>query len=203
MCQGLRLRVAAPQDAPALLALYAPYVQHTAITFETQVPTPGEFAQRMRQVQARYPYLVAETAAGDIAGYAYAGPFHPRAAYAWAAETTIYLRRDLRGRGIGGRLYGALEQALRAQGVLNLNACIAYPEPEDEYLTRGSVAFHQKQGFRLVGQFHSCGYKFGRWYHMVWMEKLIGPHPPHPPAVQPFARVWPGAAPFPQESETV
>lgn len=95
--------------------------------------------------------------------------------------------RTAAGRGIGRRLYQALESALNAQGILNLNACIAYPEPEDEYLTKDSVLFHQRMCFQPVGTFHNCGYKFHRWYHMVWMEKQIGIHKQNQPAVQPFS----------------
>ena len=86
----------------------------------------------------------------------------------------------MRGRGIGRRLYGALEEALKDMGVLNLNACIAYPEKEDEYLTASSAEFHARLGYRLVGEFRLCGYKFGRWYNMIWMEKLIGEHTSEP-----------------------
>ena len=78
--------------------------------------------------------------------------------------------------GLGRRLYEALEARLRDMGFLNLYACIGYPEEEDEYLTRNSAEFHAHLGFRKVGEFHLCGYKFGRWYHMIWMEKLVGEH---------------------------
>ena len=84
-------------------------------------------------------------------------------------------------------LYGALERALKKQNILNLYACIAWPEEEDEYLTKDSEAFHRRLGYRLAGEFRRCGYKFGRWYHMIWMEKHIGPHPDCPEAVVPFA----------------
>ena len=134
----------------------------------------------------KYPYLVAELD-GYVVGYAYAGRFVGRAAYDWSVETTIYLDRGMRGRGIGRRLYGALEEALKDMGVLNLNDCIAYPEKEDEYLTRSSAEFHARLGYRLVGEFRLCGYKFGRWYNMIWMEKLIGEHTSEPAAVAPYS----------------
>lgn len=134
----------------------------------------------------KYPYLVAEMD-GYVVGYAYAGRFVGRAAYDWSVETTIYLDRGMRGRGIGRRLYGALEEALKDMGVLNLNACIAYPEKEDEYLTRSSAEFHARLGYRQVGELRLCGYKFGRWYNMIWMEKLIGEHTSEPAAVAPYS----------------
>ena len=96
---------------------------------------------------------------------------------------------EQRRRGIGGRLYAALESCLRAQGVLNLNACVACPAAEDEYLTQDSILFHERLGYRTVGEFHCCGYKFGRWYDMVWMEKLLGPHGAQQPPVKPFSAV--------------
>ena len=87
-------------------------------------------------------------------------------------------------------LHDALETALREQGILNMNACIAYPEEEkDPYLSLDSVRFHEKMGYQMVGLFHSCGYKFQRWYHMVWMEKAIGTHLAEQPPVQPFPAV--------------
>lgn len=182
------IRPAAPEDAAALLTIYAPYVEKTAVTFEYDVPTPEDFAGRIARTLARYPYLAAESA-GQLLGYAYAGPFKDRPAYDWAVETTVYVRRDLRRRGLGRALYAALERCLGAQGVLNLNACIACPEQEDKYLTRDSVDFHSRLGYRLVGEFSRCGCKFGRWYNMVWMEKHIGPHTENPSPVRPFPDV--------------
>ena len=185
---NLKIRPAVPADASALLEIYVPYVEKTAITFEYEIPAAEEFACRIRKVLTRHPYLTAE-ADGKLLGYAYAGPFKDRAAYDWAVETTVYVRENMKRLGVGRALYGALENALRAQGILNLNACIAYPEREDEYLTRNSVQFHEKLGFHMVGQFHKCGSKFGRWYDMVWMEKLLGPHPDNPAAVRSFEEI--------------
>lgn len=88
--------------------------------------------------------------------------------------------------GLGRQLYKALEQRLAQMGVLNLYACIGWPEAEDEYLTRNSAQFHEHLGFTLAGTFRRCGYKFGRWYDMVWMEKILGEHRPDQPPVQPY-----------------
>ena len=188
MAAAITLRTAVLPDAERLLEIYRPYVEETAITFEYTVPTIEEFRGRMARVLEKYPYLVAERD-GTIVGYAYAGPFVGRAAYDWSVETTIYLDRAVRRQGIGGRLYAALETALAAMGILNLNACIGYPEAEDEHLTRNSVEFHAHLGYEWVGQFHNCGYKFGRWYHMVWMEKMLRGHPVQPDPVVPFSSV--------------
>ena len=182
----MRVRFARPEEAAVLLEIYRPYVEKTAITFEYDVPTAEEFRRRMETTLQKYPYLVAEED-GRILGYAYAGPFVGRAAYDWAAETSIYVGWDCRRQGVGRALYERLEELLGKMGVLNVNACIGLPEQEDEYLTRNSADFHAHLGYELVGTFHNCGYKFGRWYDMVWMEKLIGEHVSPQPPVRP---VW-------------
>lgn len=185
LTSSITIRPVSPADSQALLDIYRPYVEHTAITFEYEVPTVGEFARRIRRTLKRYPYLAAEKD-GHILGYAYAGPFHERAAYDWCAEVSIYIRTDARGTGIGKKLYEALERALAAQNILNLYACIAWPDKEDEYLTRNSANFHRHLGYEPAGMFQNCGYKFGRWYSMIWMEKQLGPHSGHAEPIIPF-----------------
>ena len=172
---SITIRMANPADAQALLNIYAPYVINTAITFEYDVPSVEEFASRIAHSLEKYPYLIAEEG-GNILGYAYASPFHDRPTYDWAVETSIYVDQNIKHRGIGRKLHDALESTLREQGILNMNACIAYPPEEDEHLDKNSVEFHAHMGYRLVGEFYKCGYKFNRWYNMVWMEKLIGEH---------------------------
>ena len=171
----MRIRSAVVEDANRLLEIYGHYVVHTAISFEYEVPSEEEFRQRVANTLRKYPYLVLEDE-GEIRGYAYAGPFSPRAAYDRSCETTVYLDRAVRGRGYGWALYEALEAALKERGFLNLYAKIADPEVEDEYLTKVSQRFHSRLGFTKVGEFHRCGCKFGRWYNMVCMEKIIGEH---------------------------
>lgn len=182
------IRVATVQDAEELLAIYAYYVENTAITFEYAVPALQEFEQRMRHILSRYPYIVAERN-GKITGYACAGTFKERAAYDWAVETTVYVRDGRQRTGVGRKLYEALEKLLALQNIQNLNACIAYLESENQYLTHNSVQFHEHMGYRLVGEFYQCGYKGGRWYNMVWMEKHIGGHEDVPPAVRSFEEI--------------
>lgn len=169
------IRSALTDDAERLLEIYGYYVVRTAITFEYDVPSVDEFRGRMRKTLERFPYLVIEED-GMIQGYAYAGPFVGRKAYEHSCELTIYLDPNARGRGYGRKLYEALEAALKEMGILNLYACIGDPVAEDEYLTRNSEQFHQHLGFRKVGTFHKCGYKFSNWYNMIWMEKIIGEH---------------------------
>lgn len=179
------IRLAIPNDAEALLAIYAPYVRDTAITFEYDVPALPEFRKRIESILEKYPYLVAERN-GIPTGYAYAGPFHPRAAYQHSAELSIYLSQDSRGQGIGKALYRHLEEILLSQGVYNLEACITLAEKGDPYVPSTSPLFHRALGFRTVARFTQCGYKFGRWFDVIWMEKLIGQRPVHPEPFIPF-----------------
>lgn len=183
---GIKIRTATAADAVKLLEIYSYYVENTAITFEYDVPTEEGFKRRISDTLKKYPYIVVELG-GEIAGYAYAGDFHKRAAYRWNVETSIYIHKDYRRMGLGKALYEALERILREQHILNMNACIAYPEDEDEYLTKDSVKFHNKLGFSLVGEFHKSGYKFNRWYNMVWMEKSIGEHTENPKQIIRFS----------------
>ena len=169
------IRDAVPADVPRLLEIYDHYVKNTAITFDYDTPAADEFRQKMEKTLRRYPYLVIERD-GRIEGYAYAGPFVGRAAYARSCEMTVYLDHSALKKGLGRMLYVALEERLRAAGMLNLYACIGMPDKDDEYLTSNSADFHAHLGYVKVGEFHKCGYKFGRWYNMVWMEKIIGEH---------------------------
>lgn len=178
-----QVRKARPEDAGRLLEIYAYYVKNTAITFEYDVPSLEEFQKRMEKTMERYPYLVIEKGR-EILGYAYAGPFVGRAAYDWSCETTIYLDHNAQKQGLGRILYEALETELQKMGILNLYACIGYPEQEDEFLTWNSARFHEHLGFSQVGKFQQCGYKFGRWYHMIWMEKIIGEHKAKQPPIK-------------------
>lgn len=171
----ITVRSATLGDAERILEIYDYYVKNTAITFEYTTPTLEEFRGRMEKIMQKYPYLVAEKD-GVIAGYAYAGAFVGRAAYDWSCETSIYLDKNARKCGIGKTLYTALEKELKEMGILNMYACIGYPAEEDEYLTKNSADFHSHIGFTQVGEFHKCGYKFGHWYNMIWMEKVIGEH---------------------------
>ena len=180
-----KIRTASVEDAEVLLAIYAPYVEKTAITFEYEVPTVAEFRSRIKNTLQKYPYIVIEKA-GKIYGYAYTGAFKSRAAYDWAVETSIYVDMKYPKQGLGKKLYLAIEDISRRQNIINLNACIGYPQKEDQHLTKNSVEFHAHLGYRKVGTFHKCGYKFGTWYDMVWMEKMLGRHNANPAPIIPY-----------------
>ena len=172
----INVRSASVADAPRLREIYSYYVEKTAITYEYDVPSKAEFAQRIARTLEQYPYVCAECG-GTVVGYAYASAFHPRAAYQWSAEVSIYVDSSFKSRGVGRALYDALELELKKLGFKNLYACIAVPSGrDDEYLTHASEKFHEHMGYTTVGRFSNCAKKFGRWYSMIWMEKIIGAH---------------------------
>ena len=167
----ITIRPATPDDAQALLSIYAPYVEQTAITFEYEVPSVEEFRERISHILEHYPYFVAENK-GEIIGYSYAGRFHPRAAFGWDVEMTVYLNQKVRRAGVGRQLYALMEEVLREQGVVRAISLIV--KPEDEYSDYNSIQFHEKMGYRYAGELKDCGYKFHRWYTLVYMDKQIG-----------------------------
>lgn len=178
---NISFRLAAPQDAPAFVKIYEPYVRETVITCEYEVPTVEEFAGRIAHTLERFPYLVAELD-GQPVGYAYVSPLNSREAYDWSVETSIYLAPAARHHGVGGRLHEALKECVAAMGMTNMCALIAVPhDADDEYLTHNSQDFHAHMGYRLVGTFDRCAQKFGRWYDMCWMELVLREREPNMP----------------------
>lgn len=175
----IELRMATPEDASALLRIYAPYVLHTGVTFEYEVPSETDFRDRIIKISEKYPYLVA-CRDGVPIGYAYAKELGERAAFSHSVETAIYLSTERRGMGVGTLLYGALEKILKMQNVANLYAAVSYREHEDETISHASPRFHLANGFRKAAHFKKCGYKFERWYDIIWYEKYIDEHPAHP-----------------------
>ena len=168
-----RIRPATVADTESLLAIYRPYVEQTAVTFEYEVPTVDEFARRIEEISSFYPYLVWEED-GVILGYAYATRLKERAAYQWNAELSIYLSRNVCRTGIGTALYSALIELLLLQGVQNFYGCVTMPND-------ASDALHRKLGFSLANIWHHCGFKLGQWHDVAWYEMNVSiremPHP--------------------------
>ncbi|MFM0599294.1 MULTISPECIES: GNAT family N-acetyltransferase [Streptococcus] len=163
----IKIQSAQIEDAADLVAIYAPYVENTAITFETEIPTVADFAGRIEKTLEKFPYLVA-VEEGQILGYAYASTYYARAAYDWTVELSVYVSREVRGKGIGSLLYAALEEELTVRGFKNFLACIALPNPV-------SLALHEKRGYEQVAHFKKVGYKFDSWHDIVWLQKsLVG-----------------------------
>lgn len=179
----IKLRPASVDDAETLVGIYSYYVTNTAVTYEWDVPTVEEFRNRIKNVTAKFPYIVAEVD-GEIVGYAYANTFRSRIAYSWTVETSIYVKKDCRRGGIGKALLTDLETKLKEQNILNVYAVISSIEKEDEYLTHDSIKFHDKMGYKKVSEWHQCGYKFKRWYNIVIMEKMLGEHTAEPAPVK-------------------
>ena len=169
------IRLAKVDDAERLLEIYSYYVEKTAISFEIKMPTLANFRGRISRTLKNFPYLVAEFE-NKIIGYAYAHEFIGREAYKFSAELTIYLDKTFRRHGVGRKLYEELEKILRDVGIKNLYACVGWVVVEDEFLNHDSANFHLSLGFKIVGKFTKCGYKFNRWYDMIWLEKIIGEH---------------------------
>lgn len=176
------VRSANLQDLPRILEIYGPYVKNTAISFEYAVPTLEEFTQRFLKITAWFPWLVWEEN-GAVLGYAYGSLPFERAAYQWSAESSIYLCPEACGKGIGKKLYAALERLLQHQGYRKVYAIITTANAP-------SVAFHEAVGYRHTATMPGCGYKFGKWHGTIWMEKELNnwDEPPRQPV--PVHQVW-------------
>ena len=159
------IRMATPQDIPAILEIYAPYVQNTAISFEYTVPTLEAFTARFQAITAQFPWLVWEED-GIILGYAYGSAPFERAAFSWCSEASIYLRPEAQGRGIGKKLYAVLEDILRLQGYTKVYALVTSAN-------QPSVDFHLAVGYQMTCTMPDCGFKLGRWYGLHWLEKSL------------------------------
>lgn len=171
MSAGIRFADPA-RDAAGILAVYAPYIRETAVTFETEVPALEAFTARVAGICADFPYLVLEVD-GELAGYAYAHRQAERAAYAWNAELSIYLAGKWRGRGLGAPLYRLLESLLAMQGYVNLYGVITASNA-------GSIAMHEKLGYRQIGLHERTGWKFGQWHDVAWLHKRVREGEPGP-----------------------
>jgi len=160
------IRNATPNDAKAILEIYNPYIANTAITFEEEPVTDSEMESRITEkTEAAYPYFVYEEE-GRILGYAYAGKWRERSAYRFCAETTVYVKDGLGGKGIGSRLYAALLDALRDRGFHAAMGVVTLPN-------EASRRLHEKFGFVKSAHFKEVGLKFGRWLDVGYWELLL------------------------------
>jgi L-amino acid N-acyltransferase YncA len=156
----ISLRVAQGADSESLLAIYAPVVLETFISFEQEVPAIAAIAERIETTLENFPWLVAARE-DRILGYAYASAHRERAAYRWSVDTTVYVAQDARRHGIGARLYGSLLAILRLQEFRSAFAGIALPNP-------ASVRLHEAAGFEPLGVYADVGYKLGAWRSVGW-----------------------------------
>lgn len=179
------IRMATPDDAKSLLDIYSHYVKNTAVTYEVEVPSVEEFAERIRNVRKAFPYYVAQKD-GKILGYAYASKFRTRAAYGWNSEFSIYVDKDIHRLGIGSLLLDAVEATLKRQGYVNLYAIVSDTPQESSYIPKESIPFHKKHGFVEEGRLSKTGVKFGKWFDTVYLVKRIGDNEDNPTAPQPY-----------------
>lgn len=168
----MELRLATPDDASAVQAIYRPYVETTAVSFETEAPTVPEMARRIDKALSRWSWVVAEED-GRVLGYAYAGAFAERAAYGWSVTCSVYVGERAQRRGVGRRLYEDLFARLAGRGFCRALAGIALPN-------EGSVGLHTAMGFTPVGVYHRVGWKFGRWHDVGWFERVLRDDPTPP-----------------------
>ena len=169
------IRPANESDAEACAAIYEPYVLETAITFETEPPAAAQMAERIAAATLTHAWLVLEQE-GRVVGYAYAHTFAERAAYRWAAETSIYLEMGRRRSGGGRALYEALFERLIERGYRRAIAGMTLPN-------EASAGLHAALGFEEVGIYPQIGWKNDAWHDVVWLQKTISfdPDPPVEP----------------------
>ena len=167
------IRDATPDDAEAIRAIYAPFVESTAVSFEIETPPIDVYEAAI--AESVYPWLVLERD-GEVVGYAKGGRFRDRAAYDWSVEVAVYIAESARGMGVGTRLMNALLDLLREQGYATALAGVTLPNP-------GSVALFESLGFTKVGVFENVGYKLGAWHGVGWWQRAIGDYPGEPKRV--------------------
>ena len=163
----MSIRFAQESDLPAMLAIYAPYVETTAYSFEYTPPTLAEFSARFAHHTAQFPWLVWEED-GQLLGYAYGSAPFSRAAYQWCAEISIYLSPRVHRKGVGRAMYGALEKLLDQQGYYLVYAIVTSSN-------EGSLAFHKSLGYQETACFPMLAYKFGGCHSVTWLEKRLKP----------------------------
>jgi L-amino acid N-acyltransferase YncA len=177
----LSLRLATPADAAGILQIYAPYIENTSFTFETEVPSENAFAERISSYLVNWPWLVMEQN-GIIAGYAYASRYRERVAYQWSVECSVYVHDDFQQKGIAGQLYQTLFHFLRKQGFRNVYAVINLPNEK-------SVAFHEKTGFTYFATYEQVGYKLGKWKNVGWWRLILNDFGDEPAAPKSFSEL--------------
>ena len=169
------IRTATPDDSESILKIYAPYIEKTSYTFETEVPTVDSFKERISSYLKNWPWLVCELD-GVIAGYAYGTRHRERVAYQWSIESSVYVHDDYQRMGVARALYTALINILKLQGFRNLYAVINLPNDK-------SVSFHEKLGFEYFATYKNVGYKLGRWKNVGWWQLQLNEYSlePEPP----------------------
>ncbi|HEV7504459.1 MAG TPA: arsinothricin resistance N-acetyltransferase ArsN1 family B [Thermoanaerobaculia bacterium] len=170
MAESIGIRSATEADAPALLAIYRPFVEETAVSFELAAPTVEDFTSRIAKALAGWEWLVAERE-GQCIGYAYGSMHRARPAYRWSVEVSAYVHSSQHRQGVGRALYLRLFERLTHKGFCNAYAGITLPND-------GSVALHRSLGFEPIGIFKAVGRKFGKWHDVAWFQRVLRDSPP-------------------------
>lgn len=181
MHNNYNIRLITPADAEAALAVYAPYVLHTANTFEYEIPSVDDFRAKIEKITAQYPWLVCECD-GEIVGYAYGSTHRERAAYQWSPESTVYISDKHHRKGIARILYNTLFALLQHQGYINVFASVLVTNVN-------SVEFHRAYGFEEIGLFKNIGYKLGEWHTNLWFQYTLHKHVIDPPVPIPITKL--------------
>ncbi|MFA9425651.1 N-acetyltransferase family protein [Natronorubrum sp. A-ect3] len=176
-----RIRIAEPGDADAVREIYAPFCDSTAVTFEETPPTETEMAERIDSTLERYPWLVCEHA-GEVVGYAYAGPLRKRRAYEWVVELSVYVADGVRQSGVGQSLYASLFAILERQGYCDAYTVTTLPNP-------ATVRFHERLGFERVADFPAMGYTQDAWHDVAWWRRPIAEKEAAPDRPTPLSAV--------------
>ena len=163
------IRSATVADAPEISAIYNHYVLNSCITFEEEAVSAADMAARIRDVTESLPWLVLEDN-DHVVGYAYASKWKSRCAYRYAVESTIYLRQDALGRGLGRELYQRLISDLRHAGMHSVIGGVALPNAASQRL-------HEALGFKKVAHFEQVGWKFDQWIDVGYWEYIFPPQP--------------------------
>jgi phosphinothricin acetyltransferase len=182
---SVTIRLARPDDAAGVLAIYGPYCDSTTVSFEVAAPTTEQMSQRIERIMMQYPWLIGE-ADGEVAGYVYASQHRERAAYRWMVDVAVYVAPSHRQRNLGKALYWALFGILRAQGYFKAFAGITLPNA-------ASVRLHESIGFKPIAVYKGVGYKQGRWLDVGWWQLDLQPEIVDPPAPRKFLEI-PGSA---------
>jgi len=166
---SLRIRPATPTDIHAITAIYSHAVRLGTASFEIEPPDESEMARRQTTLlTGGYPYIVAEND-GDLAGYAYAGPYRTRPAYRWSVEDSVYVNPNAHRRGVGRALLERLIVESEQRGFRQMIAVIG------DSAQTSSIGLHRALGFRMIGAIENVGYKFDRWLDTVLMQRDLGP----------------------------
>jgi len=174
------LRIATPDDASEILAIYAPFIEGSTVTAEEVVPTEAEFRARMETILKDYPWLVCYDDDGDILGYTYASRHQQRSAYRYSVNLSIYVNPKHHRNHVATDLYRCLFELLSYQGYKNAFAAVIIPNPQ-------SAAFHHSLGFRPVAVFSKVTYKLGRWNDMEWFQYVLAERVKTPGPLLPFS----------------